>query len=124
MDARWWAGVAAACGLAGVALGAFGAHALTGRLDARGQALWQTATMYLLVHAAALLAVSAVAAQLRGQAPQAAPALLGVGMVLFAGSLYLLALGAPRWLGMVAPVGGTALLAGWAMLLYWALRGG
>jgi uncharacterized membrane protein YgdD (TMEM256/DUF423 family) len=113
------AGVA---GLTGVACGAFGAHALRESLQARGSTgAWETAVLYHLIHAAALLALA------RGREPASLPAgriaLWWVaGLVLFSGSLYGLALGAPRWLGPVTPLGGLALLAGWAELLWGAWR--
>lgn len=112
---------AALAGFAGVALGAFGAHGLEGRLDAEGKAWWETATLYLLVHAAAALAVS-----LAGR-----PGLLAwsgwafvIGAAVFAGTLYAMAIGGPRWLGAVTPLGGVAMLAGWALAAAAAIRAG
>ncbi len=104
-----------------VALGAFGAHALAHRLTDHGAALWQTAERYQLVHALALLAVGLLWERLpRG--PLLATGLLFVsGIVLFSGSLYVLALGAPRWTGFITPVGGIALLSGWITLAAGAL---
>jgi uncharacterized membrane protein YgdD (TMEM256/DUF423 family) len=112
---------AALLGAAGVALGAFGAHGLRARLDARALESWETAVRYHLVHAAALLALalSPYAARLHG------PGWLFVaGIVLFSGSLYALALGGPRLLGPVTPLGGLALLAGWLWLAKLALARG
>jgi len=114
--------LAAAAGFLAVVLGAFGAHGLEARLGAGGVATWQTATHYHLTHALALLAVGAwqqrvgEAVASAGRLRAAALALL-TGIVLFSGSLYLLALGGPRWLGPVTPLGGLAFLAGWALLL-------
>lgn len=107
-------------GLTGVALGAMGAHALATRLAERGMtANWETAATYHLFHAVALLAA---AAWLRGAAAGAARMVWAArcwsaGIVLFSGSIYLLALGGPRWLGPVTPLGGVALMAGWACAL-------
>ena len=85
-----------------VAAGAFGAHAAAGEQ----QAEWlRTGGMYKLVHAVAALAIM-------GQARGAAIALL-VGAAIFAVTLYAMALGAPRWLGAVTPIGGTLLIIGW-----------
>ena len=93
-----------------VALGAFGAHGLKARLSADMLAVWHTAVQYHAWHALGLLAVG-----LSGDGPwlRAAGALLIAGVALFAGSLYGLALGAPRALGMVTPIGGAAFIFGW-----------
>lgn len=113
--------IAVLVGIAGasaVLLGAFGAHALRGVLDARGAELWHTAVTYHAWHALAL----AVAAGLgRGRSGRVAVAAFVVGIVLFSGSLYALALGAPRWVGIITPFGGLAFVAGW-LALGWALR--
>lgn len=94
-------------GFLGVALGAFGAHALQGRLDERGQELWRTAVMYQMWHALAILAVS----------DKGSKNLFTAGVVVFSGTLYAMALGAPRFLGAVTPVGGLLLLGGWLKAL-------
>ncbi len=105
--------LAGAAGASAVALGAFGAHALHGVLDERGIALWHTAVDYHFWHALALcLAMFFLPAPHRRRAVVA----FGTGIVLFSGSLYALALGAPRWLGAVTPVGGVAFIIGWLWL--------
>ncbi|MFC4764565.1 DUF423 domain-containing protein [Dyella koreensis] len=103
-------------GLAGasaVALGAFGAHALRDVLDVRGSELWHTAVSYHFWHALALALASVVASGRRRTVGMAAFAL---GIVLFSGSLYALALGAPRWFGAITPLGGVAFIVGWIAL--------
>lgn len=114
--------LAAIAGFLAVALGAFGAHGLREVLDARGQDLWQKAVFYHLTHALALLA--AVILQAQQPAWRLAPSAIGflAGIVIFSGSLYLLALGAPRWLGAITPLGGLAFLFGWAWLAWTALQ--
>ncbi|TVR54154.1 MAG: DUF423 domain-containing protein [Puniceicoccaceae bacterium] len=110
-----WAGLAACVfGLSGVVLGALGAHALAAHLEASGSAeIWHTAAFYHLVHAVAMLAWSVGAGKYsRSQLPGW---LWGAGILAFSGSLYLLALGGPRFLGPVTPVGGVFLIAGWAV---------
>ena len=110
-----------ALGFAGVVLGAFGAHALKDTLLERGMAgVWETAVHFTLFHATALLA----AAGLAGALPQVALARLRwaarlwtAGVLLFSGSLYLLALGGPRWLGPITPLGGLSLIVGWLLAL-------
>jgi uncharacterized membrane protein YgdD (TMEM256/DUF423 family) len=101
-------------GFTGVALGAFGAHALKETLTTHGtMATWQTAVLYHLLHAVALGAVPA--------GPWVGRCwIAGVG--LFSGSLYWLALGGPKFLGPVTPLGGLALLLGWALVAWNAFR--
>ena len=104
---------AAAFGALGVVLGAFGAHALRATLDPGALALWHTAVEYQLWHALALLAVaSAPESRWRRTSAWA----FAIGIAAFCGSLYALALGAPRALGLATPLGGGALLLGWSAL--------
>ena len=96
-----------------VALGAFGAHALKGTLEASGlMDAWNKAVLYHLVHAVALLALA-----LNGAGNRASYYLLAAGILLFSGSLYTMALTNVRWLGAITPVGGLCFLAGWAWLV-------
>jgi uncharacterized membrane protein YgdD (TMEM256/DUF423 family) len=102
----------------GVALGAFGAHALRDSLDPVRLGWWNTAVQWHMWHAVALVALAAV--PLDGRA---LPALLiGAGTIVFAGSLYVMALSGLRWLGAVTPIGGLLLIAGWLLLAWRALR--
>jgi uncharacterized membrane protein YgdD (TMEM256/DUF423 family) len=111
-------------GAAGVALGAFGAHALKARLPADLLAVWQTAVQYHLWHALALVAAGLLALQLPGSAPlRWAGWLMVAGLLLFSGSLYVLALSGMRWLGAITPFGGAAWIAAWLLLAWAALRG-
>jgi uncharacterized membrane protein YgdD (TMEM256/DUF423 family) len=108
---------AALCFLA-VALGAFGAHALKGTLTANAMTdVWSKAVLYHFLHALALL----VLAVLPGVSRAVIALLLG-GIVIFSGSLYLLALTNIRWLGAVTPIGGLCFLAGWLTLIIWPPR--
>ena len=104
-------------GFAAVALGAFGAHGLEPMLMERGtMRSWETAARYHLIHSVALLAAAAwlqTAAPGRGRLVLWATRWWSVGLLLFSGSLYLYAVGGPRWLGKVAPFGGIALMLGW-----------
>jgi len=104
----------AGLGALAVAAGAFGAHGLRGRLDATAMAWFETAAHYHLVHATLLVAVGALAA--RGPRVRAAAIALVLGVVVFCGTLYAMALGAPRWFGALTPVGGGALIVGWVLL--------
>jgi uncharacterized membrane protein YgdD (TMEM256/DUF423 family) len=116
----WWVG--AALGFVAVAAGAFGAHALKARLDPEQLAWWDTGARYLALHAPAALAASLLEAQGRPRA-RAARICFGVGGVIFAGTLWAMALGGPRWLGAVTPLGGLSLLAGWLTLGWAGSRG-
>lgn len=100
-------------GASAVILGAFGAHALRDVLDARGTELWHTAVSYHFWHALAL--VFAVM-QPAGRARRTGVAAFIIGIVIFCGSLYALALGAPRWFGAITPLGGVAFIIGWLAL--------
>ena len=108
-------------GLTGVMLGAFGAHALKETLTAKGSlSIWETAVFYQLTHTVAALGVN-LFAQTRPSEDRKWVIRAGtcwlIGIGLFSGSLYLLALSGPKWLGPVTPLGGLFLLAGWACLL-------
>lgn len=121
MTARLWLALAAIYGFLGVALGAFGAHALRGRLGEDLLAVYRTGVDYQLHHTLALLAVG-VLAQLR-PAPllHYAGLCFALGILLFSGSLYGLALTGIRAFGPITPLGGLLFLAGWALLAAWAL---
>ena len=107
-------------GAAGVGLGALGAHALEPFLTERGMAhAWDTGARYHIIHAVALLAVAVWLQNAQGAAARRASWAARcwvIGITLFSGSLYGLAVGGPRWLGPVTPLGGVALLAGWAFV--------
>ena len=102
-------------GALGVALGAFGAHALRGSIDETALAIWHTAVEYQFWHALALLAVSLALPASRWRHVSAGA--FAIGIALFSGSLYALALGAPRIVGAITPFGGVALIVGWLVML-------
>ncbi len=113
-------------GLTGVALGAFGAHGLREVLAQHGsQHTWELAVQYHLVHALALLGA---AIWLKFPASAASSRILwaarawSAGILLFSGSLYGLALGGPRFLGPITPLGGVAFLLGWGCVIAAALK--
>jgi uncharacterized membrane protein YgdD (TMEM256/DUF423 family) len=119
MESRWIV-AGAALGFVGVSLGAFGAHALSGRLDERSLDLWRTGVLYQLLHAAPVTLLGLVPGRRTGR--ELAGWAFLAGVVVFSGSLYGLALGAPRWLGAVTPLGGVLLLSGWILLAVSARR--
>ena len=115
---RNWMTLAAAGGFVAVAVGAFAAHGVT---DPRAQDLLRTGAMYGFMHTVATLAC-ATFMQLGATRARFAPAFFLSGVLLFSGSLYAMAFGAPRWVGFVTPIGGLCFLTGWAILV-WAARG-
>jgi len=104
-------------GLFGVAAGTFGAHGLK-HIVVTAEALdwWRTGVLYHLVHALALVAVGILARAEPTRALRVAGICFLVGTLIFSGSLYALALGAPRWFGAITPIGGLGFLAGWIAL--------
>lgn len=119
---RGWFVIGAVMGGIGVALGAFGAHGLRSRTTADLVAVWETGARYHLFHALALLAVAWAAERWPGTWPQIAGWAFVAGIVVFSGSLYVMALTGQRWLGAVTPLGGVAFLLGWLALALAAWR--
>ncbi|WP_347566992.1 DUF423 domain-containing protein [Caulobacter sp. CCUG 60055] len=115
---RMWTALAAASGFLAVALGAFAAH---GVADPQAKEWLRLGSQYQIVHALAVLAAVAIG-RLAGRGAGVTATLFLAGAVLFSGSLYAMALGGPRWLGAVTPLGGAAFLAGWVCLGWSALR--
>ena len=109
---------AALLGGSAVMLGAFGAHALRSTLGPQQLGWWQTATQYQLAHAIALLVIAVLPLR---HAPLAGWC-MALGTIIFSGTLTLMALGLPRWLGAITPIGGVLLIAGWLVLGWSALE--
>src|SRR5690606_20488364 len=91
----------------------FGAHALQSRLAPERLAIFETAVRYQFYHALGLLVIGWIARSVEGGMLKWAAVLIVLGIVLFSGSIYALSFGAPRPLGVVTPVGGSALIVGW-----------
>ena len=109
--------------LAAVVLGAFGAHGLKARLAPEMLAVYQTGVQYHMYHALGLLLVGLAFFHLPDStALRASGWLMATGVLLFSGSLYALALSGERWLGAVAPVGGTAFILAWGALAWAVIR--
>lgn len=124
---RWLLALAAANGFLAVALGAFGAHGLRARFAALEDATkrlewWHTAASYHLAHALAIGLAALVAARGSSSPATLAGAAFGLGIALFCGSLYIMALSGARGLGAVTPLGGVAFLVGWGSLFVAALK--
>ena len=111
--------------LAGIAVaaGAFGAHWLRDRLAPDMLAVFETAVRYQMYHALALLAVAWAAVRWPESSAVVAGWLFVAGIVVFSGSLYVLALSGVRWLGAITPLGGLCFLGGWSVLVWTIWRG-
>jgi len=121
--ASLWFPVGAVLMAVAVAGGAFGAHGLKARLDAHHLALWETAVRYLVIAAVGLLATGLAGAAHAGRAWSVPGWLLLAGALIFSGTVAALALGGPRVLGAVTPVGGVLLIAGFvALAVVWLRR--
>lgn len=119
--ARGWAVAGAIAAFLGVGIGAFGAHALSG-LPPERLANWETGARYQMYHAFGLLAVAVAVARWPASIVRHAGTAFVAGIALFSGSLYAIALTGVRLFGAIAPIGGAAFLAGWAILGWTAWR--
>ncbi|CAM5422432.1 DUF423 domain-containing protein [Eoetvoesiella caeni] len=108
--------------LTGVAAGAFGAHGLKRILTPDLLNIWQTAVLYQLVHGLGLLALAALSARFGSPLLSLAAAVMFAGVVIFSGSLYILAISGTKWLGAITPIGGAAFIVAWAMVALAAYR--
>jgi uncharacterized membrane protein YgdD (TMEM256/DUF423 family) len=125
MDGKWWCTVGAVLGLLAVAFGAFGAHALEGKLDggdvdavtqAKLLDTWDVGARYQMYHALALLSVGIVGGRRPTRILQAAGILFCLGVLIFSGGLYVYVLSGVRAWAMIVPVGGVAMISGWLLL--------
>jgi uncharacterized membrane protein YgdD (TMEM256/DUF423 family) len=122
-SSRFWLSAAAANGLIAVAMGAFAAHGLRDRLSSDALGWIKTASDYEMWHGLALLAIALMGRETIAGALRAAAIAFLIGIILFSGSLYLLALAGWRGFALITPLGGTALLIGWALLLWHGIAG-
>ena len=127
MAATTWVAAGALCCAVSVIAGAFGAHGLQSRLDADALALWETAARYLMYSGLGLVLIgvfgldrAATDAARRGIG--AAGTCLLAGGLIFSGTIAAIALGGPKWLGAVTPIGGVLMIAGFVLLAVAALR--
>ena len=115
-------GLGAVFAFLAVAAGAFGAHALRARLAPDRLNLFELAARYQMYHALALIAAAWAADKFQSSAANNSGWLFLVGILIFCGSIYGLAFGAPRWFGAITPIGGVCFLVGWLLLAIAALR--
>jgi uncharacterized membrane protein YgdD (TMEM256/DUF423 family) len=120
--ARQFIIIGAIFGFLGVGLGAFGAHLLKQKLPPDLFDIFEVGVRYHMYHALAIIAVGLAAAQWPGGTIGLAGWAFTAGIVIFSGSLYVLALTGTRWLGAITPLGGVAFLVGWGMLAYHASK--
>ncbi|HWW82509.1 MAG TPA: DUF423 domain-containing protein [Vicinamibacterales bacterium] len=109
--------IGAVAGLLGVGLGAFGAHGLRGRLSPEMLAVFETAVRYQMYHALAIVLTSVILGRMDGWLLRTAGWSFTAGIVLFSGSLYVLALTGITTFGAITPIGGLAFLLGWGCLV-------
>lgn len=105
-----------------VAAGAFGAHALKSILDPPMLAVYETAARYQMYHAVGLFVVAWLSRETRGASVVIAGWLFCAGILLFSGSLYVVALAGIKWMGALTPLGGVSLIAGWSCVAWAAWR--
>jgi uncharacterized membrane protein YgdD (TMEM256/DUF423 family) len=113
-----WFFLAAIFGFLSVALGAFGAHSLKNVLDEYGKSIYEKAVLYQIFHSMAIFAVGVFQHLFKGITISPAGFGFLIGILLFSGSLYVLAISGVKWLGAITPIGGLAFLFGWAWLIF------
>lgn len=118
-----WIFLGALLGAVSVIAGAFGAHALAAKLEPRALELWETAARYLMYGALAMALVGLFGRQGAARGIDGAGWCLLVGSLIFSGTVAVLALGGPRWLGAITPIGGTLLIVGFLIFAWAALKG-
>lgn len=111
-----WTKLASLLMFIGVALGAFGAHALRGKLDPHYLDIYKTAVLYQFIHALGLFVVAWLSTQSADPRITWAGIFLTAGIILFSGSLYALAIMQIKWLGPITPLGGVCFLVGWTLI--------
>ena len=114
--------LAALFAMTAVIAGAFGAHGLKAHLGAEALEWWKTGAYYQLVHAIALFGLG-YSPGLSNTARRRVAVAMVTGILVFAGTLYAMALGGPRWLGAITPIGGLAFIIGWVLLAVAVLKG-
>ncbi|NQT61380.1 MAG: DUF423 domain-containing protein [Candidatus Marinimicrobia bacterium] len=118
MPATFFAFMGAIFGILTVGLGAFGAHSLKNILDSYGQSIWEKAVFYQAIHSLLLLILPGLSNYMTPKELNISGYLIIIGILLFSGSLYILAFSGKKYFGAVTPIGGVAFIAGWSWLAY------
>jgi len=114
--------IGAITGLLAVIAGTFAAHALDSQLSMKAQQIFETGVRYHMYHALAIAAISSLGGRVSGRWPAIVVGFFLAGVIIFSGSLYLLAVTGAKWLGMITPIGGVAFLVGWLLLCVVAFK--
>ena len=115
----WWFGAGALLSSLSVGIGAFGAHALKGKLTPEDAVIFETATKYLTHHSLGLICLSLLMSRIDSVSLKIAAPMLALGVLVFSGSLYTLIWSGQRWYGAITPIGGVLMIAAW-LLAGWA----
>ncbi len=117
-----WIIIGSALAALAVAIGAFGAHGLKSRVSADDLIIFETGVRYQMYHSLALILLGLIGVNFQSNVVQLPAILFLVGIIIFSGTLYLIPLTGLRWLGAITPIGGTALILGWIMLIFNLIR--
>jgi uncharacterized membrane protein YgdD (TMEM256/DUF423 family) len=118
----WWFGIGAWLSGLSVCIGAFGAHALKGKLTPEDAAIFETASKYLSYQSIGLLCLALLMSRLDSLLLKVAAPMMIVGILIFSGSLFALIWSGQRWLGAITPIGGVLLITAWLLAGWAAVR--
>ena len=117
-----WIIIGSALAALAVAVGAFGAHGLKSRVSADDLVIFETGVRYQMYHSLALILLGLIGVNFQSNIVQLPAILFLVGIIIFSGTLYLIPLTGLRWFGAITPIGGTALILGWIVLIFNLIR--
>jgi len=117
-----WIIIGSALAALAVAIGAFGAHGLKSRISADDLIIFETGVRYQMYHSLALILLGLIGVNFQSNLVQIPAILFLIGIIIFSGTLYLIPLTGLRWFGAITPIGGTALILGWIVLIFNLIR--
>jgi len=117
-----WIIIGSALAALAVAVGAFGAHGLKSRVSADDLVIFETGVRYQMYHSLALILLGLIGVNFQSNIVQLPAILFLAGIIIFSGTLYLIPLTGLRWFGAITPIGGTALILGWIVLIFNLIR--